>query len=350
MRHVKKKIFLATSKAFESSLLHGSNKWTVHNDSEKCSKESISYISYTTTLTLHTCNPENEFACDNAFCVKMEKRCDGREDCENGSDEQDCGKLIIKPGYKKSLTPVPEGEEKTLVNVSLNIRDILKINELTEVFTVQMSLKREWFDRRLTYKHLKQDSDMNYLTLEESEAIWYPRVDFNNVEDENKWQKTAIENIHKVIPANDFTYRPKNNMHLFNGSENALSLTKDWSVEWICHYTLAWYPFDTQVCTMEFSSSRHFTKLQPSHLEHNHNITLRRYTLDRIEMCTSDGQVQTMVVKVTLSRPIISNILTVFIPTITLLAISFIARFFARDFIDMVIQVNLTILVILATL
>ena len=57
-----------------------------------------------------------------------------------------------------------------------------------------------------------------------------------------------------------------------------------------------------------------------------------------------------IVAEATLTRPIISNILTVFIPTTTLLAISFITRFFVEDYIDMVIQVNLTILLVLATL
>ena len=56
------------------------------------------------------------------------------------------------------------------------------------------------------------------------------------------------------------------------------------------------------------------------------------------------------VVEVTLGRPIISNLLTVFVPTILLLAISFMTRFFAEDYIDMVIQVNLTILLVLATM
>ena len=51
-----------------------------------------------------------------------------------------------------------------------------------------------------------------------------------------------------------------------------------------------------------------------------------------------------------MSRPIINNLMTVFIPTILLLAISFTSRVFAEDFVDMVIMVNLTILLVLATM
>ena len=57
-----------------------------------------------------------------------------------------------------------------------------------------------------------------------------------------------------------------------------------------------------------------------------------------------------IVAEVTLGRPIIDNLLTVFVPTILLLTISFAARFFADDHIEMVIQVNLTILLVLATM
>ena len=92
MRHARKVDFLATSRASESSLLLGSHLWVVHNDSVECSTEEKT--SYKTNLTLHACNPE-QFACDNAFCIAMEKRCDAIEDCVDGSDEQDCGKLIL---------------------------------------------------------------------------------------------------------------------------------------------------------------------------------------------------------------------------------------------------------------
>ena len=57
-----------------------------------------------------------------------------------------------------------------------------------------------------------------------------------------------------------------------------------------------------------------------------------------------------IVVEFSLGRPIINNLLTNFVPTILLVIISFAARFFVEDYIDMVIQVNLTILLVLATM
>ena len=57
-----------------------------------------------------------------------------------------------------------------------------------------------------------------------------------------------------------------------------------------------------------------------------------------------------IIVEVTLARQIVSSILTVFVPTILLVVISFMARFYIDDHIDMVIQVNLTILLVLATM
>ena len=89
----------------------------------------------------------------------------------------------------------------------------------------------------------------------------------------------------------------------------------------------------------------------PTQLQYNPNISLNCYTLSKIEMCNSAiNKMKAIVVKVTLGRPIINNLLTVFVPTLLLVTISFAARFFAENYIDMVIQVNLTILLVLATM
>ena len=349
MRNSRNRDFLATSGASESSLLLGPHLWVVHNDSLKCSKEGET--SYKIKLTLHACNTE-QFACDNAFCVKMEKRCDAIEDCIDGSDEQDCGKLIRRLGYKKELTPVPKTGQSVVVNFSLNILDI-EIDEPSNTFTSRVSITREWFDGRLAFKHLKLGSrkKLNTLHVEESKLIWYPYCVFQNIRNRDDWKQTDIPDKYEVIPNEGFNYTAGDNMHVFEGSENALSLTKEFTINWKCEYTYQWYPFDIQVCRMEFGVFVDRTELQPTLLKHNRNISLNRYTLTSIQMCGSVlMDMDAIVVEVTLGRPLVNNVLTVFVPTMLLVLISFAARLFSEDYIDMVIQVNLTILLVLATM
>ena len=155
----------------------------------------------------------------------------------------------------------------------------------------------------------------------------------------------------EVIPNDNFTFLAENNMHIFKGSEHILSLTRESVVDWKCKYAYQWYPFDTQICRMEFVSTKYQTDVYLSRLTFNKNIYLSRYSLSNIRMCKSSiDEMRAIIVEVTLGRPVMNNLLTVFVPTMLLVIISFTARFFAADFIDMVIQVNLTILLVMATM
>ena len=140
-------------------------------------------------------------------------------------------------------------------------------------------------------------------------------------------------------------------MQIFSGSENAMSLTKEYNIEWNSEYAYHWYPFDTQVCQMQIMTTVSKIGLHPVNLEYNHNISLDRYTLSRICMCNSAiNNKKALIVEVALGRPIINNLLTVFVPTMLLVIISFTARLFAEEYIDMVIQVNVTVMLALATM
>ena len=65
------------------------------------------------------------------------------------------------------------------------------------------------------------------LLTEESEALWYPDLAFQNVESVDNIKRTHIRHVFEVIPNDEFTFLAGDNNHIFNGSTNALSLKKE---------------------------------------------------------------------------------------------------------------------------
>ena len=105
---------------------------------------------------------------------------------------------------------------------------------------------------------------MNTLTEEERDAIWFPYVVYNNVRSKDEYKPTDKFDILGVIPSSDFNYVTKDNMHIFKGSENALSFTRERNIIWKCDYDYTWYPFDTQHCYINISlegNSKNFVNL-----------------------------------------------------------------------------------------
>ena len=137
-RHSSKLYFLATSTAPRTSLLLGSYNWTITNDNPQCNENS----KHTRSLTLTPCN-ENEFTCSGGKCIPMDERCDRRAHCVDSSDELHCDIVDKGQGYNKLLTPIAQHTSGSLkVNVTIDIENILGIDEVEGSFLVKFSIKR----------------------------------------------------------------------------------------------------------------------------------------------------------------------------------------------------------------
>ena len=78
---------------------------------------------------------------------------------------------------------------------------------------------------------------------------------------------------------------------------------------------------------------------------------LLQYVFKTINHCNINKYKESGVfVDITLGRPLTSNMMTVFLPTFMLLIISQMSTLFSSNYLDLVIEVNVTVLLVLTTL
>ena len=197
----------------------------------------------------------NEFACNDGACIGMEHRCNGRTKCTDKSDERGCKIVSLDESYNKEITPPPEKGDLSEVGVSIEIENILEIDEIGGMFRSKYYLTTSWYDSRLSFHNLKRNKQRNILGKGEQSSIWTPQMVFSNT---NNNDETATDNrtTLKVIPNNDFKYDVGDssylhNIQIFSGSSNQLEMSRSYSTSFLCTYKLSWYPFDTQLCSMD---------------------------------------------------------------------------------------------------
>ena len=85
--------------------------------------------------------------------------------------------------YLKDKTPpVEDGTTKLPVQLSVDVKEIIAIDEVEQIINIQFQLTLSWFDGRLQYFNLKEDKILNTLTFAELEDIWVPQILFSNTQ------------------------------------------------------------------------------------------------------------------------------------------------------------------------
>ena len=189
---------------------------------------------FNATIVLTSCRDE-EFTCQDGLCISMVKRCNKIIDCPNDStDEENCYMVNYDSTYKKEFAPVTmvenENIEKTTVNVTVELLTILTIDEIDSFFSCQIILHLTWFDQRLLYNNLKQDSNYNTLSKLEINSIWTPKVIFVNTENRDGLQiddkaQATVANYGNFVLATDDVI---DNTQIFKGSENPVTLSRSY--------------------------------------------------------------------------------------------------------------------------
>ena len=219
---------LATIKASKSSLLLGTHNWTIYNDSLDCQ---LLYKGnpYTLPLNLNSCNDE-EFNCDDGSCISLAKKCNGVSNCQDSSDEFQCSKILMERTYSKYIPPPPNKNDNAIystINIDLDIMEIIEIVEVKGTITIKLNLTAEWYDKRVKFSNLKNETRLNKLEDYESNYLWKPDILYMNIisnEDREIFgqSKSYIERS-KIVPplyADDKTVL--NRVQTFSGAHSKI--------------------------------------------------------------------------------------------------------------------------------
>ena len=249
--------------------------------------------------------------------------------------------------YNKHLPPPVLGNNSMVeIDMSINVINLGQIDEMKSSIDFQYVTSLSWYEGRRMFQNL-QDSRINQLNTREVESLWIPKIVLYNTETR---QKTMVDEDAIVSVSRKGNYTELKNMRLFEGTMNPLSLSRFYKTSYICNFDMAWYPFDTQVCSMEFVMVESIRDV--GNLTYSGPVEQTQYFIKKqVFSKRRDKQgVKITFVSIFLGRRLLSIILTVFVPTLILNIVGHSSNYFKEFFFEAVISVNVTAMLVLTTM
>ena len=239
-----------------------------------------------------------------------------------------------------------------LVLISASILNILELKELEGIWQPKVILQMEWFDSRLQMQNLKDDIHLNVLANEERHDPWMPVVIFDNNKESERF---VLDKKASLVVRKEGEGTGNDNEHLdaaevYDGSENPFVYNRVYSVELECDFNLRSYPFDTQECFIELGvpfALKSKVELEGNSISFNGSTDLPQFEVKAALNETEDGKAFFIVI---LKRKFAYHLVSVYIPSLSLLAVSLATLHISIDHFEANIMVHLTAMLVMYTL
>ena len=135
--------------------------------------------------------------------------------------------------------------------MSLLLIDILDMDELGMLYTIDFTIYLKWFDPRIVFRNLKPTSYENKLEDSEIGQIWTPKLYLMNSYNDYVEAGQNINNPSRGLVGSVYIHRegsPQYNElseldedYLYPGHENPISMINDITIKLGCKIDLKWY-------------------------------------------------------------------------------------------------------------
>ena len=186
---------------------------------------------------------------------------------------------------------------------------------------------------------------MNSLTLDEQLLLWTPTIVFWNTKEQLRTvnDENTFANIKQQAEGSIIDSEVNEDIEIYAGSENMITISRVYSVQFFCEYDMAWYPFDIQTCHIEMVMDGvldNYADLLPGGLLFSGPKELTQYFVKSFEIKkTSIQDKDGVTVYITLGRRLLGTFLTIFFPTILLNVIGYATNFFKAFFFEVSISI-----------
>ena len=311
-------------------------------------------------LSFNACN-ETEFSCDDGTCISKWMRCNNFIDCEDFSDEESCTFLKLPTGYKNTIAPSSANEEPTHLDITTNIKQVYSMDVSSMLIKLSFSIRTQWQDKRVEFLNLKPGKLYNHMASDEWKRLWIPNYHFLNtlhgdmtveLDEEPKTRMAFNLRTNQSLPR--LSKDVKQNFR-YAAEHVIIDKGNFYTVEFICPFDWANYPFDTQICPIIFQAVHEGFEI----IEYNVSSQIEifaysTFSLDIsstkvVDFHTKKGNCVEILLK--FERNAIPILLKTFLPTVILTLISHLTNhFMGQDMFEAIITINATVLMTLTSL
>lgn len=245
-------------------------------------------------------------------------------------------------GYDARIRP--SGENRTdgpaIVRVNLFVRSITTISDIKMEYSVQLTFREQWIDKRLRFDDSK--GKLKYLTLTDASRVWMPDLFFSNEKD-GHFHNIIMPNVYiRIFPNGSVLYSIR------------ISLTLS------CPMNLKLYPLDRQVCSLRMASygwttdDLVFLWKEGDPVQVVKNLHLPRFTLEKFltDYCnskTNTGEYSCLKVDLLFKREFSYYLIQIYIPCCMLVIVSWVSFWLDQSAVPARVSLGVTTLLTMAT-